>query len=130
MDVPEVQLYLDRARQDVQAAQSNLDQGFYSVAVSRAYYAMFYSVSALLASEGIFRSKHSGVHSAFGEHFVKTGLIETEYAKMLGHAFNSRLGSDYDITFSAEQTLAEGILQDARRFVDRVEDYFRQTGTL
>jgi len=53
MDVPEVQLYLDRARQDVQAAQSNLDQGFYGVAVSRAYYAMFYSVSALLASKGI-----------------------------------------------------------------------------
>jgi len=77
MDVPEVQLYLDRARQDVQAAQSNLDQGFYGVAVSRAYYAMFYSVSALLASKGISRSKHSGVH-----------------------------------------------------FVDRVEDYFRETGAL
>lgn len=49
---------------------------------------------------------------------------------MLGHAFNSRLGSDYDVTFSAEQTLAEGILQDASRFVDRVEDYFRETGAL
>ncbi len=44
--------------------------------------------------EKALRSKHCGVHSAFGEHFVKAGLIETEYAKMLGHAFDSRLDSD------------------------------------
>ena len=88
MGALEIQLYLDRAHQDLQAAESNLNQGFYGVAVSRAYYAMFYATSALLASKGISRSKHSGVHSAFGEYFVKTGLIETEYVKMLGHAFN------------------------------------------
>jgi uncharacterized protein (UPF0332 family) len=74
----EVQLYLDRAGQDLQAAQSNLDQGFYGVAVTRAYYAMFYSASGLLVSKGISRSRHSGVISAFGEYFVKTGLIETK----------------------------------------------------
>jgi uncharacterized protein (UPF0332 family) len=130
MNAPGLQLYLDRARQDLKAAQSNLDQGFYGVAVTRAYYAMFYSASALLASKGIARNKHSGVISAFGEYFVKMGLIETEYAKMLGHAFNSRLGSDYDITFFAEQTLAEEVLRDARRFVDRAEAHLRQVGAL
>ena len=130
MAVPEVKLYLNRARQDLQAAESNLQQGFHSVAVTRAYYAMFYAASALLASEGISRGKHSGVHSAFGEHFVKTGLIETEYAKMLGHAFDSRLDSDYDVTFSAERALAEEVLHDARRFVERAEGYLCQAGVL
>ena len=67
---------------DLQAAKSNLQQSFYGVAITRAYYAMFYAASALLASEGISRSKHSGVHSAFGERFVKGGPIEAEYAKM------------------------------------------------
>jgi len=76
MAVPEVQLYLDRAYLDLQAAESNLQQGFHTVAVTRAYYAMFYAAGALLASKGISRSKHSGVHSAFGEHSVRTGLIE------------------------------------------------------
>jgi len=130
MNVPEVQLYLDRAHQDLRAAESNLQQGFHGVAVTRAYYAMFYAASALLASKEISRSKHSGVHSAFGEHFVKAGLIETEYAKMLGHAFDSRLDSDYDVTFSTERTLAEGILHDAQRFVERVERYLCQAGVL
>jgi len=130
MDIPEVQLYLDRAHQDLKAAENNLRQGFHGVAVTRAYYAMFYAASALLVSKGIARSKHSGVHSAFGEHFVKTGLIEVEYAKMLGHAFDSRIDSDYDVAFIPERTLAEGVLHDARRFVERVEGYLRRAGAL
>jgi uncharacterized protein (UPF0332 family) len=124
----EVELYLERAREALQQARDNVDLGHYNVTTSRAYYAMLYAANALLASQGISRSKHSGVHSAFGEYFVKAGLIETEYAKMLGHAFDSRLDSDYDITFTAERTLVENILRDARRFVDRVEEYLRQAG--
>ena len=130
MNESEIQLYLERARQDIDAAQSNLGQSFYGVAVTRAYYAMFYATSALLLSKNISRSKHSGVISVFGEYFVKSGLIETEYAQMLGNAFNSRLGSDYDVTYSVEQSLAEGILQDAQRFVDRAEAYLQQSGVL
>jgi len=76
------------------------------------------------------RSKHSGVLSAFGEHFVKTGLIEPEYAKMLGNAFDSRLDSDYDIMFLVECKLAEDVLRDAQRFVERAADYLAQVGLL
>jgi uncharacterized protein (UPF0332 family) len=130
MGASETQLYLDRARHDLRATQINLEQGLYSVAVTRAYYAIFYAANALLASKGISRSKHSGVHSAFGEHFVKAGLIESEYAKMLGHAFDSRLDSDYDVLFTAERTLAEEVFCDAQRFVDRAEQYLRRTGVL
>ncbi len=130
MSLPEIQLYLDRARQDLEAAQSTLEHGFFSVTVSRAYYAMFYATNALLISQGIHRHRHAGVLSAFSEHFIKTGLIESEYAKILGNVFNSRLGSDYDVTYSIEQTLAEGVLQDAQRFVDRAEAYLQQSGAL
>jgi uncharacterized protein (UPF0332 family) len=126
----EIKLYLQKARSALQQAESNLNLDYYDVATSRAYYAMFYTASALLASKGISRSKHSGMHSAFGEHFVKAGLIETEYAKMLGHAFDSRLDSDYDITFTAERALAEEVLHDAERFVERAEQYLRQVGVV
>lgn len=72
----EIKLYIDRARLALQQSKDNLDLGHYDVAVSRAYYAMFYAATALLHSQGISRKKHSGVHSAFGQQFVKTGLIE------------------------------------------------------
>ena len=126
----DAELYLNRAHQDLQAVLSILDQGFYNIAISRAYYAMFYAATALLASKGITRSKHSGVISAFSEYFVKTGLLEAEYARMLAHAFNSRLGSDYDVTSTIDRDLAETVIQDARRFVDRTEAYLQQAGIL
>jgi uncharacterized protein (UPF0332 family) len=126
----EIRLYLDRACQDLRAAESNLQQSFYAVAVTRAYYAMFYAANAVLSSKGIARSKHSGVLSAFGEHFVKTGLIEPEYAKTLANAFDSRLDSDYDIMFLAERPLAQDVLRDAVRFVDRATEYLTQAGIL
>lgn len=126
----EIELYLDRARQDLRAAQSNLEQGFYGVTVTRAYYAMFYAASALLSSRGISRSTHSGVISAFSQYLVKPGFIEVEYAKMLGHAFDSRLDSDYDIVFTPERALARDVLHDAHRFVDRAAKHLQQRGAL
>jgi uncharacterized protein (UPF0332 family) len=126
-DIP---LYLERARQDLEAAKGNLDQRFYAVAVTRAYYAMFYAASALLASKGVSQSKHGAVLAAFGEQFVKAGLIESKYAKVFGYAFDARLDSDYDITFSADRDLAQAVLGDALAFVDRAEEYLREVGAL
>jgi uncharacterized protein (UPF0332 family) len=51
----------------------------HSSAVNRAYYAIFYAANALLATQGLSRSKHSGVIAAFRQHFVKPGQIEDEY---------------------------------------------------
>jgi uncharacterized protein (UPF0332 family) len=86
--------FLERADNTLKQAEDNLNLRHYDVATSRAYYAMFYAASALLVSREISRSKHSGVHSAFGQYFVKRGLIEPEYSRMLVNAFNVRLDSD------------------------------------
>jgi len=123
----EVQLYLEHAQRDLDAAQSNLETGFFHIVISRAYYAMFYAAHALLASKDITRSKHSGVQSAFGEYFVKTNLIEKEYARTFGNAFSNRLLSDYDAIFTTEKSMAEAILHDAEQFVARVEKYFTES---
>jgi len=126
----DISLYLDRAQKDLEAAESNLEQGFYAVSVTRAYYAMFYAASALLASKGITRSKHSAVLAAFGDQFAKSGLIEADYAKALGHAFDARQDSDYDITFAADEALAREVLSEAQSFVDRAARYLREAGAL
>lgn len=85
---------------------------------------MFYAAHALLASKDITRSKHSGVHAAFGEFFVKTGLIEAEYSRLIYNAFDARLDSDYEMALTAEKESAVSILGDAKRFVARVHQYF------
>ena len=125
----ETELYLERAYDALQQAEDNLNLGYYDVVTSRAYYAMFYAASALLASKGISRSKHSGVHSAFGQYFVKPGLIEPQYSRMLINAFNVRLDSDYDVKPLLNRALAEDILRDAQQFVEQVAAYLQQEGS-
>jgi len=124
----EIGLYLERAHNALQQARDNLHLGHYDVAISRAYYAMFYAASALLSSKGISRSKHSGVHSAFGQYFVKPGLIESQYSRMLVNAFNVRLDSDYDVKLTLNKALTEDILRDARQFVERATAHLQQEG--
>ncbi len=122
----EVALYMDHAHQMLEVAEHNLGEGFYSSAVNRAYYAIFYAANAMLATQGLARSKHSGVISAFREHFVKPGLIEAEYSRMYGRIMDDRQAGDYDIDKMLATDQARSDLDDARKFVTRMETYLRQ----
>lgn len=113
--------YLAMARDDVQVAKDLLQTGHLRAATSRAYYAMFYAATALLERQGLRRSKHYGVIAAFGELFVKTGLIEPHYGRMLHRAFLARVDSDYEPEANMDFDFVEGIVDHAADFVSRVE---------
>jgi uncharacterized protein (UPF0332 family) len=122
----EINLYMKAANDDLEAAVSNLKLGYLRIAVSRAYYAMFYAASALLASKGETRSKHGAVIAAFGLHFIKSGLIEPEYGRLLSRGFEQRQDSDYDLTNFADEPVVEELIQNAQRFVARMEQYLHE----
>lgn len=123
----QINAYLRASHRALEAARFNLAQGFYGTATNRAYYAIFYAASGLLWSQGISRSKHTGVLAAFRHHFVKPGLIEWEYSELYGAAMESRISSDYEITLQADRLLAAKSLEAAQRFVDRITAYLDQT---
>jgi uncharacterized protein (UPF0332 family) len=66
------------------------------------------------------RGKHAGVIAAFREHFVKPGLIGPEYSDIYGAVLDARMDSDYEMTFDADQNIAQKAIFDARRFVERI----------
>jgi uncharacterized protein (UPF0332 family) len=127
----EVALYVEHAQQMLQVADHNLADGFYASAINRAYYAIFYAANALLATKELTRSKHSGVIAAFRQHFVKPGLIESEYSDIYGRVMDDRHKGDYEIIESTmDQARAQTDLKDAQRFVQRVERYLKLEGWL
>ncbi len=126
----EVALYIEHARQMLDVAAHNLADGFYGSAINRAYYAIFYAANALLATQGITHSKHSGVIAAFRQHFVKPGLIEVEYSRIYGRLMDNRHVSDYEVQLPIDAQVAEDNLHDARRFVERIEQILQQEGWL
>ena len=126
----EVDLYIEHAHEMLNVAAHNLADGFYGSAINRAYYAVFYATNALLTTQGISRSKHSGVIAAFRQHFVKTGLIEAEYSDVYGRVMENKHVSDYELGLPVDLQVVEDDLRDAQRFVERVEKHLREEGWL
>ena len=52
---------LERAKEDIQTAKINIDNGLYKGAVNRSYYAIFHAIRAVNVLDGFDASKHSSV---------------------------------------------------------------------
>jgi uncharacterized protein (UPF0332 family) len=126
----EIRLYVQRAREMLEVAQHNLEAGFDGTAVNRAYYAIFYAANAVLASENIARGSHSGVISVFRERFVKPGVIEAAYSRIYGRVMDDRHLGDYEIERVITSEEARQDVEDAGRFVSRLEAYLKEVGRL
>jgi uncharacterized protein (UPF0332 family) len=78
---------------------------------------MLHAAQALLRERGYRYRKHSGVHSAFGEHFAKTSVLDPKYHRWMLAAFNDRPKGDYDIDVDIDSETAAVLIEQAREFV-------------
>lgn len=86
-----------KAEDSVRAAELLARDAHHGFAVSRAYYAMFYIAEAMLLEHGLRFTSHSGVISAFGQHFAKTQRVPSQFHHYLLAAQDGRTEGDYDI---------------------------------
>jgi uncharacterized protein (UPF0332 family) len=86
---------LAQAKDSIGAAKLLLESGYPGFPASRSYYAMFYAAEAVLLDRSVSFSKQSAVIAAFGMHYVKTGLVPSEYHRFLTEAFSLRHSGDY-----------------------------------
>lgn len=96
--------------------------------INRAYYAMYYSVLALLIFESYSSSKHSGVLSYFNKRFIKGNLIPQDVGRAINRAFDLRQRGDYREYVTLSRKQAEPFLIEARRFIDTVQSYLKAEG--
>ena len=127
-------LALNRLKQ----AEESLDEAKYLYdgrksprsVINRAYYAMFYSILALLIFEQYASSKHSGVLSFFNSQFVKTGLIEKNLGRAVNKAFDLRQRGDYREEIDLRREMVEPFLDQARKFIDAVKNHLANSGKI
>ncbi len=117
---PEQAALVEKAERSIRGARVLMDDGLHEFAVSRAYYAMFYVAEPLLLGEGLASSKHSAVIAAFGQHFVRTGLLPIELHAHLREAQDQRNIGDYGTGGGPDADQAEVQVRRAERFLDTV----------
>ena len=117
--------FLDKAGRAIAAAERELASGDAEFSVARAYYAMFYVAEALLNEKGLRFKKHGGVHGAFGEHFAKTGALDSKYHRWLLAAFEKRITADYEVEEAIESDDATEMIGQAREFLAAARQYLK-----
>lgn len=60
MKAKEISLWLERAEDSIESAKLNFKSDLLLASINRAYYTMFYYVSALLFTQNIFTKSHTG----------------------------------------------------------------------
>jgi uncharacterized protein (UPF0332 family) len=111
------------AEETLHAADVLLKENLLRDAVNRAYYAVFYIAEALLNEKDLRFKKHGSVHGFFSQHFVKTGVFDAKYHKLLTRSFGQRMLGDYDevTRFAREEVLQ--ILAQAAEFLSKAKEY-------
>ena len=113
-----MQYRLDMAKERLSSAKLLLDNGSYKDSIGRSYYAIFTTVRALLAIDGVDFSKHAGVISHFQKEYIKTGIFDVKYSKYLSNAFQIRNNTDYADFFIVSR-------EDAKEQYERAEDFYK-----
>ena len=124
----EINQIIDKAERSLKIARDIFLKKEYDFAVSRAYYTIFYMAEAVLLTKKLSYSKHSGVISAFGRYFVKTGVFDKKLQTILKNAFKRRNIGDYEFEISVSKEEAEEVITDAEKFFQNVKDYLEREG--
>ena len=114
---------LAKANGKLAAARRELKSGTPDEAVSRAYYAAYHAISAVLASQGCAFSSHAQTLGGFNARFVRTGLFPKDTTRILHRLFENRQTADYDWTVVVELESARRDVKDAAKLVAACRDY-------
>ncbi len=119
-------MLIEKADGNLQSSRLLIDKGFNDIAVSRSYYAMFYAAEAILLTENLKFSSHSGVVSQFGLNFVRKGIFQPELGRDLNRAFDDRTSADYGFQSDITAEMAEKSLKRAKNFTKALKEYLNQ----
>ena len=121
-----MQYRLDMAKERLMSAKLLLDNGSYKDSIGRSYYAIFTTVRALLAVDGVDFAKHAGVISYFQKEYIKTDIFDVKYSKYISQAFQIRNNTDYADFFIVSREDAKEQYERAEEFYAVIEAYLKK----
>jgi uncharacterized protein (UPF0332 family) len=118
-----IQYRLNQSEQTIVEVDKLIESKLLNVAVNRIYYGIFYSLTALAQRYGFESSKHFQLIGWLNQNFIKSGLIEVKYGKILRDAFKNRSDGDYApfILFEKEDVL--DMQSDMIAFIEKLKSF-------
>lgn len=114
---------LERAREELETAELLFDNEKLKAANNRAYYAIYYSLTAVLCLEPIAFKKHKDTIVYFNKNYVFTDIFPKEIGRSIAKAQKVRHASDYDEFYIASKEEAHGQIQTAKILIDLADKF-------
>jgi uncharacterized protein (UPF0332 family) len=123
--VDQLRAMLQKAERALKAAQHHLEEGDHDFASSKAYYATFHMLQAVLLTKQLTFSKHAGVISGFSEHFLKPGIFPGDFGQKIQRLRKDREVGDYGYTLTVDPADAREDVLIAAQILSSTTDYLR-----
>ena len=87
---------------------------------------MFYAVAALALKHKFETSKHTQLIGWFNKEFVKTGVYDAKYGKILRNSYQKRTKGDYDVFVKFEKDEVIGMRKDLVEFLNVIKTHIEE----
>ena len=115
---------LDASKDKLGVAETLLENGSLSDAVSRAYYSMFHAARAALLEEDSRPKTHQGVISELGR--LLRDDIDRDLISSMSEVQSLREDADYEPYFEIDESVAEDTIDKARELRDQIEAFIER----
>ena len=112
---------IEQAKLTIPEIETHIQNQFYSTAINRIYYGMFYMLLALSLKFGFKTSKHNQLIGWFNKEFIKTGKVDQKFGKTIHNAFENRSDSDYGVFVEFEKEEVILRLEEMKEFISEIE---------
>jgi uncharacterized protein (UPF0332 family) len=119
----EISKMLEKAESKLKTAKIDFENGQFDDSISRAYYAVFHAITAVLLSRQLTFSSHSQVIGAFNKEFVKTGIFPKDFTAIIQGLFADRQTGDYDIYDLIDSDTAAAGVKNATMLISSIRHY-------
>jgi len=118
-----IKLMLRKGHEKLETARLNFNNERYDDTVSRAYYEVYHTISAVLMSMGLHFSSHKETIGAFNKEFIKPGTFPGYFFRIIQKLFLERHTSDYDFVGHIDPEIAREDLDMVMEMLDACELY-------
>ena len=114
---------IEQAENTIQEIPLLIENKLYKTAVNRIYYGMFYALLALALKHNFKTAKHRQLIGWFNKQFVKTGIIDTKYGKIINDAFENRSDSDYGLFVDFTNDEVQEMYKEMQEFINKLKKH-------
>jgi uncharacterized protein (UPF0332 family) len=114
----------EKAQEALASSKHNLDFEL-KTSLNRSYYAILYATRALLAADGLDAHSHRGLFVVFNKEYIKTGIFDKNFSRILKEASFIRDKSDYKDFYIVSRDDAKEQVQNAEFFLSEVSKYLQ-----